>query len=355
MQNKKLNKFLKISLCLLIIGILFLIFNYIGMIGICTKLLYALYPLLLALLISFLLEPSILFLTKHKLSRPVSVVVIYLLCGIVLVTIIVLFVPSLFKQIKNFMTVLPSILDEINIFINNFFGDSGISFDVKSIFDEITDTISNIKITDITNTFSDILYFTLSFVGAIFLSFDYPNFTRKMRKIIPRRYSKSVIRFFEEYLPYIYKYIKGISIDSIILFVMSSISLSLVKLDYAFMFSLIIAFFNLIPMIGAYIGGAPAVLVAFTSSNKLGITVLIVILILQLLESNFIQPYILRNIIQLHPFENILSLIVFGSLFGIVGMIVSPLAWTALKIGVKQYKNYKNSYRRKSRFVKENK
>ncbi len=343
---------LQICLITLLIGLILLVANIIGVLPIILKVIFSLYPILLAILLSFLFEPSIQFLMKHKIVRPLAVIIVYGLAAAIFITICLLLIPSLLNQIKAFLQTLPSLLTEVDNFLKDYLGDSRIRINVSGMFDGLTEIVNSIQISEITNAFSKILYFMLSFVGAVFLSFDFSTFKRTIKKIIPKKYAKFVIRFFREYLPYIYKYVKGMLLDSLILWALASIALTLSGLEYPILFALIVAFLNLVPMIGAYIGGAPAVLVAFTVSSRLGVTVLIIIIILQLIESNFIQPYILRNVIQLHPIEGILSLILLGTLFGVVGMIVSPLFWTAMKIGYAQYREYKsNKHRRVSRFA----
>ena len=55
-------------------------------------------------------------------------------------------------------------------------------------------------------------------------------------------------------------------------------------------------------------------------------------MIVQIIESAFLQPLILKNVISLHPLEGILGISVFGSLFGIIGMILSPILVIAVKL-----------------------
>ena len=50
------------------------------------------------------------------------------------------------------------------------------------------------------------------------------------------------------------------------------------------------------------------------------------------------NPYIMKNVIKLHPLEGLFSLLLLGSLFGFVGMVISPLFWVAFKLIIKQYK-----------------
>jgi predicted PurR-regulated permease PerM len=102
-------------------------------------------------------------------------------------------------------------------------------------------------------------------------------------------------------------------------------------MPYAFLFSIIISITNLIPFIGPYIGGIPAVLVATSINYHLGILILIIVTISQFIESSFIHPIIMSKSLKLNPITIIMGLIVFGYFFGVVGMIISTPLISILK------------------------
>ena len=88
-------------------------------------------------------------------------------------------------------------------------------------------------------------------------------------------------------------------------------------------FGLFCAVTNVIPYIGPYIGGAPAVIVGLSISPMTGICTLIAVVIAQLLESNFLQPLVMGKTMKLHPVTIMIGLLLFGSFFGILGMILA--------------------------------
>ena len=96
-------------------------------------------------------------------------------------------------------------------------------------------------------------------------------------------------------------------------------------------FGLFCAITNVIPYIGPYIGGAPAVLVGFSMSPMTGICALIAVVIAQLLESYFLQPLVMGKTMKLHPVTIMIGLLVFGHFFGILGMIFATPTISILK------------------------
>lgn len=81
-------------------------------------------------------------------------------------------------------------------------------------------------------------------------------------------------------------FVKGTLLDTVILFIMSLITFSITGMPYALLFAIFASITNVIPFIGPYIGGVPAVLVSLSVSMKLGIVVLIEVIILQFIESS---------------------------------------------------------------------
>ena len=89
---------------------------------------------------------------------------------------------------------------------------------------------------------------------------------------------------------------------------------------------------NLIPYIGPILGVIPLVIIGYSVSPYFAIVSLVIVLVVQIFESNLIQPLIFKNVIKIHPLEGIIGLLVFSYLFSIIGMIASPLLVVAFKL-----------------------
>lgn len=126
-------------------------------------------------------------------------------------------------------------------------------------------------------------------------------------------------------------FVKGTLLDTVILFIMSLITFSITGMPYALLFAIFASITNVIPFIGPYIGGVPAVLVSLSVSMKLGIVVLIEVIILQFIESSFIHPYIMSKGLKINPIIILIGLIVFGYFFGIIGMLISTPLISVIK------------------------
>ena len=114
-------------------------------------------------------------------------------------------------------------------------------------------------------------------------------------------------------------------LDFFFFFLMCFIPFFFINQNFAVWIALFLSLTNLIPYVGPYIGGIPVVIYEFFIDQHLGYASLIVIMVLQYLESSYLQPYLFSKGIHLHPILLLIALTFFGDLFGLIGMIFSPL------------------------------
>ena len=87
---------------------------------------------------------------------------------------------------------------------------------------------------------------------------------------------------------------------------------------------------EIIPIIGPWIGGVPAVIIAGLSSPALGVLVFLLYIGVQLIENNFLVPKVMQHAVGLHPFLVLVAILIGGQLLGIAGVVISiPLAAAA--------------------------
>ena len=161
------------------------------------------------------------------------------------------------------------------------------------------------------------------FIAFVFLT-NHEETTRFISKRVPSKLSLEITSNLRVF-------VKGTLLDTVILFIMSLITFSITGMPYALLFAIFASITNVIPFIGPYIGGVPAVLVSLSVSMKLGIVVLIEVIILQFIESSFIHPYIMSKGLKINPIIILIGLIVFGYFFGIIGMLISTPLISVIK------------------------
>jgi predicted PurR-regulated permease PerM len=119
----------------------------------------------------------------------------------------------------------------------------------------------------------------------------------------------------------------------------------IIGLDYALILSLIAIVFTTIPFVGPFLAIAPAILVALSNSPFMVLKVVIVFIIVQQMESNFISPQIIGQRLNIHPLTIILLLLVAGSLYGLIGLILATPLYALSKVLIENlYKIYQLRY-----------
>jgi predicted PurR-regulated permease PerM len=146
-------------------------------------------------------------------------------------------------------------------------------------------------------------------------------------------------------------WLKGVAFDMLITGILLYVGLSIVGLDFAFLFAVLSALLVVIPYFGAIAGGVPPVLLGFTESTELGIAVFVVYLVVQQVESNVVVPVVMSRVVKLHPAVIAIGVVVVSQLFGLVGLIVAVPLISATVILAEELWVFPME-RRKSAFVR---
>jgi len=134
-----------------------------------------------------------------------------------------------------------------------------------------------------------------------------------------------------------YTFLTGKSLCSLIITVLVLIPCILLNVKYAVLIAIIIGITNMIPIFGPLIGSIPAILLAMLTSPVYGLWVLIIIIIAQQIETNILEPKILGDSIGINAFWVIFSIVLFGSFWGITGMLLAVPVFGVLRILVKDW------------------
>ncbi len=341
---KFINKLIKYGSIFLLSLLGIIVFYYVGILSIIKKIFNCIIPVLFAIFLSFIMEPIVCFFIRKKIKRQYSVLLSYFLLILVIFLIMLIILPSFITQLEILIKDLPNIIANIDLFIQEILNKFGINIHIIDIFENSIDEILPSVTKVVSNIFSFLTIVGIIFIGALYLSFDFIGFKEKIKKIIPQKYREDIYPFLNKFERFCYRYIYGILLDSLILWVLAGGGFYIIGLDYAIIFGFIVAIFDLIPYVGPIIGGAPAVIVAFTIDPKFAFIVLLIVLFAQFIESNITQPIILKSIISLHPIEGILGILILGTVFGFMGMIISPIIVTFIKLLIPYLKEIITKY-----------
>lgn len=311
---------LNILITLLIILVSIYIIRTLKIMGTCCMILSILSPLLFGYVLSWIIKPIV---DKIKFNRVVTTIIIYLLFAGLITLILFNLIPLIISETKKIIPIIKYYILHNRTLLNIYE-----SLNIKNI---ITSNIKNMN-----NCLNNIFSIGINIVYSLIFSFYFlirkDNFD--FFKFIPRKLRNNISKDLR-------LYIRSILLDTLFMFIILSIAFNIIGLSSPYIFALFCAITNIIPYIGPYIGGIPAVLIGLTNSIKMGIIVTITIILVQSIENNIIQPLIVSKNVNLNPILILIGIIIFSHFFGIIGMIIStPIVLVTRNI-IEYYKKNK--------------
>ena len=164
---------------------------------------------------------------------------------------------------------------------------------------------------------------------------------RQFRKLLFALFSQKKAKGIIEEMQYVHRvfggFILGKIIDSIIIGILTFFVLSLMKMPYTLLVSVIVGVTNVIPFFGPFIGAIPCFFLILLTSPIQSLYFAIAILIIQQIDGNIIGPKVLGDSTGLSSFWVLFSILLFGGLFGFVGMIIAVPFWAVIMNALRRY------------------
>ncbi|MBU2650776.1 MAG: AI-2E family transporter [Bacteroidetes bacterium] len=301
-------------------------------------------PLVLAGLFSYLLLPLVNFLERHHIHRVIaSLFSLILLIGLLTFILILMYknVVVLVDDLPTLKAKAISNIDHMSVFIQETFG-----FTIENQKSFLKESVNNLfkAGSEFTNSILNTTTSTIFKLGIlpvfIFYLLYYRHHIREfLEKAIPAKHSENVQNIIRKVSFITPRYIGGVFTVVMILCVLNSLGLYIIGMKHAIVFGIISAMFCFIPYFGTWIGASIPFLFALLTgdSPNLALHVIFVFLIIQFTENNILTPNITGSYVHLNPLSTILSLIVGGMIWGLIGMFVIVPIMAIMKIIFDQF------------------
>jgi len=306
----------------------------------CLYLLVELKAIVMFLFVSIILalgiEPAVEFLTRRKISRGISIVLVFLVMLLVLGFILTFTFTPIVNQTANLASHFPQLID-------NIIKIPGVESWVFTISQRVSESLSNLD--SVSNTVNSLLKVSLGAFFGLFSLITIGVFTaymlmdfRKIRDLIVDLFPKSQRDGIRELIKTIEKklgsWIRGQIILMFAVGIITFLGLSVFRIDYALSLAFVAGILEIVPIFGPILSLIPAAIVAFSISPLKGILVIALYIIVQQIENNILVPKIMQKTVGLNPIVTMLVLLVGGKLFGFAGIVfavpVSLIAFTLL-------------------------
>lgn len=359
------NKFKDWSIQILILLTILFIFTKISFllkpIGVFISTLF--FPLLISGFLFFIFNPVVKFFQKKlKLSRVISILVLYLLIFSLIGVAIATVFPIINKQITSFVSDLPTYgkqLEEFilktsksedfkNLIANDYVPLETLQEKSMAFLNTLPDKITNGAM----SVFGFITNATITIVTVPILLFymfkDGHKFPAAFSKFFPSEYRQQGLETMEDVGGTLSAYISGQVMVASVVGILSLIGYLIIDVPYALVMALIVAITNIIPYVGPFLGGAPAVIIALFDSPLQAGLVILVILIAQQIEGNFLSPLILGKTLDIHPATVIILLLAAGNIAGVIGMVLAVPTYAVVKTIVLSIVRFRSARKKSS-------
>ena len=329
-------------------------------------------PFLAGLLISYILfmpckkienalSKSKLKFVKKK-ARGLSVIATYIIFVLIMVIIINCIFPVLKESVVELVSNIPGYYETLVNKYEELPEDSVLKSDV--IKDKMTElsnidmkqflSINNEKIIEyvknIINIFSGIFDVFVSIIVSVYILLQRTAIMKFLRRFARAVFKKNtyeaVNKYFTKANEVFFTFISSQLLDAVIVGILTTVAMLIIKVKYAPLIGFTIGLFNMIPYIGAIVAVGIGILITFiTGGLGKAIAMAIVVIILQQIDANIINPKIIGVSLEISPLLVIFAVTVGGAYFGILGMFLGVPIAVVIKTVLNDWIDSKNKFR----------
>ncbi len=294
-------------------------------------------PLMLAGAIVFILNPVVTWLQRRRVPRAAGTALTYLgLVGAVFL-VGVLVAPLASDQGRDLADRWPEIRDDVETWINDVserskeddwlveipsvaeledeFGSNG----TEDVGDQL-ETVRDFGL----RVFHVALIIILAPILAFYLLVDLPHLRRVAESLVPENAKPEVLLLGRRLNRAIGGFFRGQLLVAAIVGTMVSIGLAIIDLKFWLIVGMIAGVFNMVPLIGPYIGAVPGVIIALTTRDfSTALWVVAIMTGAQQIDNHFVTPNVMQRAVKLHPVTVMLALLAGGTLFGFFGLLIA--------------------------------
>lgn len=344
MKFNELKKYLGVFILAVAVIIVYKTFdNFSNILGFFKNLLTVLNPFFIGGAVAFVLyspcrkfeelynKTNVAFVKKFR--RGISVLSVYIILAAIIALILVAIIPQLTESIKKFAIQLPDIINSVSDKLNSvaIFSSGGEklrgALTVDKLIGDLNPDSINKYAKGVMNIGSSVVNIFIGLIISIYILIERAYIKklilRFLNSFVAEKPRKTFLYYTKRIADFIQRYIVCQLLDAVIVFILCLIALTIMRNDYAALIALMVGSFNLIPYFGAIVAVAIAALLTLVADGLVPAIILVVVLIvLQQIDANIIQPRLISNSLSIKPLLVIFGVIVGGGLFGIVGMFI---------------------------------
>lgn len=283
----------------------------------------------IALIIAAAIDGPVDWMAKRGVRRSLGAAAMYLAIFIFLALFLYAVVPPLSGQIKILAASLPESLDKLGASFELWQQRTGLN-GLQKLLNQFSAQLSwagSNVLGAAVNIFGGLFSAGLILVISVYLVIQDKGIKEFLSSVMPHHSRAYAVNLAERIQNKLGSWLRGQLLLMVIMGTLAFIGLTLLKVKFALTLALIVGLFEIVTYIGPIVGAIPAVAIAFLQSPFLAMLVIILFMVNHQLENYLIAPLIMKRVLGLNPLVVILSLIIGGSLGGIIGVVTAvPIA-----------------------------
>lgn len=299
----------------------------------------------IAYIINFLLEfyENKVFETKYikrlnlKSKRGLGIVLSYITAFFIISMVVKFLLPQLIDSVVGLVNDIPTYINNVTELVSKAIKELNIEDQYSRTLMDNFNNLVNYIIRFVTNLIpalggfvakiaSSIWNVILGIIVSVYLLIDKEKLCALSKKVtyglLPEDYANNLIKLVHKSNYTFGRFLIGKIIDSLIIGILTFIILTIFKMPYTVLVSVIVGITNIIPFFGPFIGAIPSFIIILFVSPVQSVWFLLIILFIQQLDGNVIGPKILGDSIGISAFWILFSILVAGKVLGLVGMII---------------------------------
>jgi len=295
------------------------------------KQIFALFVYTMAIV--YLLRPVVGFIENKGVPRLLAVFLSYLVVMLIIALLLLYLIPIIVNQGEQFVSRFPRYLKAEVEFLSLWQGRLAELRVPPSAIKLLEQTVVKVREAGLAllssvpgftlNIISVVFFFILAPFLAFYLLKDLDQVKETIVELIPERYQCDALDVIHKVDLVLSGFLRGQFLVALSVGTLASIIFSILGVDFSIVLGMIVGVLNVVPYFGPILGGLIAAIVAFFKAPILALWVVLAMLVVQMIDSTLLSPNIMRQQVNLHPVLIAFSLLIGGSLFGVLGIAIA--------------------------------
>ncbi len=313
-----------------------------------------LFPFVAAFVIAYLLSPIVTALAERGVSRSLSAFVLIVLALLAVAGVFLIIVPPIIAQITRLVATLSYLPGQLEAWVRAAdawlasLEDYEVSPYAKPLIDSLAVRAQGLFaalferglafVTSLSQLATHVVNIIITPIFTFYLLRDMPKIKGWVRDRVPRRFLDEAVETYHEIDRVLAGFIRGQFIVSTAEATFVAVGLTVIGVDYALLLGIFAGFANMVPYVGTYIGGLPALVVILVGpdAGRHLIFALILYVTVNLFDAYILAPRVVGRRVGLHPVVTMVAMLVGAKFFGVVGFLAAVPVTATLKILAKK-------------------